>query len=386
MSKIAEIVGRKIMDSREKPTVEVKITTEDGFMGIDSVPSGTSTGSREDKLVEPDIAINNINNIIAPQLIGKDVHNQQEIDRVMIDMDGTENKSKLGANAILGISLAVARTAALRAKMPLFWYINKLFAKISGQKVAPAIPTPMMVMICGGRHGKNNLCIQEFSLLGKMDQGIKVWQNIEKIIKDRKIEYTIGLEGAFSPNLQYDEDALDIIFEACNTAGYKNGSDVRIGVDIAGNNCRMQNSEILNLVRKYDLYSIEDPFGETDWEKFGQFKLELEEDNRQFILLGDDLFATHKNLLQKGINNLVANAIIIKVNQVGTLTETLEVIALAQKANYTHVVSHRSGETTDTFIADLAVGTAAKFLKSGAPFPRERVLKYKRLNEIEEEL
>ena len=362
MSKIAEIVGRKIMDSREKPTVEVKITTEDGFMGIDSVPSGTSTGSREDKLVEPDIAINNINNIIAPQLIGKDVHNQQEIDRVMIDMDGTENKSKLGANAILGISLAVARTAALRAKMPLFWYINKLFAKISGQKVAPAIPTPMMVMICGGRHGKNNLCIQEFSLLGKMDQGIKVWQNIEKIIKDRKIEYTIGLEGAFSPNLQYDEDALDIIFEACNTAGYKNGSDVRIGVD------------------------IEDPFGETDWEKFGQFKLELEEDNRQFILLGDDLFATHKNLLQKGINNLVANAIIIKVNQVGTLTETLEVIALAQKANYTHVVSHRSGETTDTFIADLAVGTAAKFLKSGAPFPRERVLKYKRLNEIEEEL
>ncbi|KKQ90830.1 MAG: Enolase [Berkelbacteria bacterium GW2011_GWA1_39_10] len=386
MSKIAEIVGRKIMDSREKPTVEVKITTEDGFMGIDSVPSGTSTGSREDKLVEPDIAINNINNIIAPQLIGKDVHNQQEIDRVMIDMDGTENKSKLGANAILGISLAVARTAALRAKMPLFWYINKFYTKISGQKVAPAIPTPMMVMICGGRHGKNNLCIQEFSLLGKMDQGIKVWQNIEKIIKDRKIEYTIGLEGAFSPNLQYDEDALDIIFEACNTAGYKNGSDVRIGVDIAGNNCRMQNSEILNLVRKYDLYSIEDPFGETDWEKFGQFKLELEEDNRQFILLGDDLFATHKNLLQKGINNLVANAIIIKVNQVGTLTETLEVIALAQKANYTHVVSHRSGETTDTFIADLAVGTAAKFLKSGAPFPRERVLKYKRLNEIEEEL
>lgn len=386
MSKISEIQGRKILDSRGKSTVEVKVLTDDGLMGIDSVPSGTSTGKHEAKLVEPDLAVKNINEIIAPKLIGESVNEQANIDKIMIELDSTSDKSRLGANAILGVSLALARTAAQAAKMPLFWYLNKLYNKLSHTNVEPALPLPMMVMICGGKHGTNNLCIQEFLLLGNIENGINIWHKIEKILKKRKIDYALGLEGAFSPDLSYDEDAIEIILEAINETDLKYGEDVNLGLDIAGNNCQIASQEIIKLVQKYNLISLEDPFGEEDWEKFGQLKVELEEENEKTLLIGDDLFATHKKLLEKGINQYVANGIIIKVNQVGTLSEVLEVIALAHKAHYTHVVSHRSGETTDTFIADLAVGTAAKYLKSGAPIPRERILKYKRLEEIEKEL
>lgn len=383
-SKISTVEARKIMDSRGQPTVEVKVETDDGLFATDSVPSGTSTGASEAALVKPQMAVDNVNQILAPKLKGMEVGEQQAIDRKMIEIDGTPNKAKLGANAILGVSLAVSRAGSLAAKMPLYWHLNKLFGKISGATIEPAIPVPMMVAICGGKHGGNKLCIQEFLSIGEAKDGIKLWHTLEKILKDKKIKYHLGLEGAFAPELNYDEDALELIQEGIDSAGLKD--KMRLGLDIAGDNCQMSSEQILSLVKKYDLYSLEDPFGEKDWEKFGQLKLELKEIKDNFLLIGDDLFATHKTLLQKGINQLVANGIIIKVNQVGTITETLEVVALAKKANFSVIVSHRSGETTDTFIADLAVGVAADFLKSGAPIPKERLLKYKRLKEISSEL
>lgn len=384
MSKISSVEARKIMDSRGKPTVEVKIETDNGLMGVDSVPSGTSTGISEAALVEPQKAVENVNLILAPKLKGIEVSDQEKIDHKMIELDGTPNKAKLGANAILGVSLASARAASLDNKMPLFWYLNKLFGKISKTTLEPAIPTPMMVMICGGKHAANNLCIQEFLAIGALEDGIKLRQTVEQILKERNIAFKLGLEGAFSAELKYDEEAIEIILEGLRKASLQ--GKMRLGLDIAGDNCCIKSEEILKLVKKYDIYSLEDPFGEKDWEKFGQLKLELKEIKADFLLIGDDLFATHRRLLEKGINQLVANGIIIKVNQVGTLTEALEVVALAKKANFKCIVSHRSGETTDTFIADLAVGVAADFLKSGAPVPKERLLKYKRLKEIESEL
>lgn len=384
MSKISQISARLIMDSRGKPTVEAKIETDDGLMGVDSVPSGTSTGKSEDVYIIPERAVQNVNQIIAPKLIGLEVIEQTLIDQKMLELDGTFNEAKLGANAILAVSLAAARVGALSAKMPLFWHLNKLFSKIAKTEIEPAIPTPMMVAICGGRHGGNNLCIQEFLTIGKLEDGIKLWHTLEEILKTKKIPFDLGLEGAFSPQLEYDEEAFDLILEAVEKADLKD--KIRLGTDIAGNNCKMTNEEILAMVQKYNLYTLEDPFGEDDWEKFGQLKLELSEKKNDFVLIGDDLFATHKDKLQKGINNLVANGIIIKVNQAGTLTEALEVVALAKKANYKCIVSHRSGETTDTFIADLAVAVAADFFKSGAPIPKERLLKYHRLQEISSEL
>ncbi len=385
MSTIKDIEAQIINDSRGMPTIEVKIRTQSGASGIASVPSGTSTGKKEATLVDPKVGCENINKIIAPKLIGMDIQKQAEIDQTMVELDGTEEKSQLGANAILGVSLATARTAANFLKIPLYQYLNQYFCQISGVELKPAVPTPMMVMICGGKHGGNKLCIQEFLIISQVKNGIKIWHQIEKILHNRKIQFKIGLEGAFSPDIVYDEEALEIIVQGLSEAGFQNGHEVFLGLDIAGNHCHISNEEILKLHNKYNIFSIEDPFGEYDWEKFGQLKLELEEGSKDFLLLGDDLFATHKKLLQKGINNLVANGIIIKVNQVGTLTETMEVIALAKKADYTHVVSHRSGETNDTFIADLAVATAAKFIKSGAPIPKERLLKYQRLEEIQRE-
>lgn len=400
MAKISEISGRKILDSKGTPTVEVQVKTESGNVGIDSVPSGTSTGKYEAALVNVDVACSNVNKIIAPKLIGMDVSEQEKIDQVMQDLDGTENKSKLGANAILGVSLASCRAGALEEKIALFSYINRLYDKIAHVQIKPALPTPMMVMICGGKHvinqpGRffkkesevgNSLCVQEFSVIGKLEDGINVWHALEDIIKEKKLNATLGLEGAFSLKLPYDEDAIILINEACQKIGLRLGQDVHLGLDIAGNHCQLNNEETIELFRRYPLFSVEDPFAEDEWEKFGQLKLELEELRKPFLLIGDDLFATHKKLLEKGISQQVANSIIIKPNQVGTLTETLEIMGLAYKAKYTTVVSHRSGETIDTFISDLAVGTAAGFLKAGAPIPNERLLKYKRLKEIEQTL
>ncbi len=387
MSKITKISAEKILDSRGKPTVEARITSENGLTAIDSVPSGTSTGAKEAALVDVDTACANINQIIAPELIGLKSEDQEIIDRKMIALDGTGNKSRLGANAILGVSLAVSRVSALDQKIPLYLYLNKLFRKISGVEISPKIPTPMMVMFCGGKHAKeteSSLCIQEFLYIGELADGINIWHSVEERLKEKNIKYTIGLEGAFAPELENDEKALQILSEAVEKADIS--GEIKLGLDIAGNNCRMTNIQILENFQKYNLFSLEDPFGEEDWERFGQLKLELEELKKPFLLIGDDLFATHKKLLEKGINQLVANGIIIKPNQVGTLTEVMEVVKIAHEAHYVSVVSHRSGETSDSFIADLAVGIGAEFLKSGAPTAHERLVKYQRIEEISKEL
>lgn len=386
MSKIREISGQKIIDSRGKPTVEVRVKTDDGFFAIDSVPSGTSTGSKEAALVDVNVACSNINKIIAPELIGENVFDQEKIDQKMIDLDGTENKAKLGANSILGVSLAVARTASREKKLPLYQYINNMFNQMSGMNIKPKIPTPMMVMLCGGKHVEAEVKpeIQEFSVIASLEDGISIWHAVQDLLKERKINYLLGLEGAFAPQLTNDQ-SLEILTEAIRKVGYDQNK-IRIALDIAGNNCPMKNDDIIELVKKYNVYSLEDPFGEEDWERFGQLKLELEELKNPFLLIGDDLFATKEKLLQKGITHLVANGIIIKPNQVGTLSEVFRVIKIAYQAHFTCVVSHRSGETIDSFISDLAVGTATDFLKAGAPIPSERLVKYQRLKEIAQNL
>lgn len=386
MDKIVSIEGRKIFDSRGKPTIEVKVGTSGGMVAIDSVPSGTSRGSHEATLLSADQALISVNKTIAPQLLGKDVLRQKENDEIMIELDGTENKSRLGANAILGVSLATARAAALSQKKPLFWYLNKLFREISGLEVEPKIPTPMMVMLCGGKHARNKLCIQEFSVLGEMADGIRIWRAVQELLQEKKIPFSMGLEGAFAPENLNDEQTLEILSEGLEKARPRLAGEVKLGLDIAGNHCQLSNEQILNFFQKFNLFSLEDPFDENDWERFGQLKLELEELKKPYLLIGDDIFATHKSLLEKGVTHLVASGIIIKPNQVGTLTEVFEVLKIAIQANFTLVVSHRSGETFDSFIADLAVATGADYLKSGAPVPNERLLKYKRLKEIGEEL
>jgi len=384
MSQISQITARKILDSRGQPTVEVKIETDNGLMAVDSVPSGTSTGAKEAALVEIDQAVRNVNQILAPALSGFEVTGQSLVDRKMIDLDGTLNKSKLGANAILGVSLATARVGALTLKKPLFWHLNKLFSEASGQVNEPTLPTPMMVVICGGKHGQNNLCMQEFLSIGYLKDGIKLWQTLKKILKSRKIKTTIGLEGAFSPAIDYDEDAIGLILEALEAANFT--GNMRLGFDVAGNNCQISAKEIAKLVTKYPIATIEDPFGEEKWSEFSQLNQGLKKIRPETIVIGDDLFATHKNRLERGIKEGSAGGIIIKLNQVGTVTEALEVASLAKKNHFKTIVSHRSGETTDTFIADFSVAIGADYLKSGAPIPKERLLKYKQLEDIAGEL
>lgn len=387
MAKINDIDAHEILDSRGKPTVEVKITTDDGLMASDSVPSGTSTGSFEAKAIDPKKAVENVNKIIKPSLVGMDPVDQAAIDQKMLDLDGTKDKSKLGANAILGVSLACARAAAMTEKMPLFWYLNKLYEKITGVKVEPQIPTPMMVMIEGGKHGENNLCMQEFLAIADLEKGKKVWQSVKNVLVEAGFDDKLGLEGGFAPKLKYDEDAIKFLIKGIEGAGFKIPDDVKIGLDIAANHCQIGHDDVLSLYDRWPLFSVEDPEGEDDWAHWAQMKLELDQKKgKDYLLIGDDLFVTNKERLEKGINDLVANGIIIKVNQTGTLLETLQVIGMAHKAGFTHILSHRSGETMDTFISDIAVGTSAKFMKSGAPFASEREIKYRRLEEIRKEL
>ena len=386
MAKITNVEGYQILDSRDKPTLEVKVSTDDGQIATDSVPSGTSTGSFESIVVEVPQAVNNVNNIIKPKILGVDPTDQKKIDKLMIDLDGTENKSKLGANAILGVSLASARAGSLVEKKPLYWHLNKLLNQITNKKVEPSIPTPMMVMIEGGKHGENNLCMQEFLVITSLEIGKRIWQKVKEILEREGLETTLGLEGGFTPKLKYDEDAIKYIVQAIKELSLEIPNDVRIGLDIAANNCQIGHDDILAIFDRWPIYSLEDPFGEEAWHHWAQAKLELDQKKRDYLLIGDDLFVTNKKRLEKGINNYVANGIIIKVNQTGTVWETLEVVNLAMKVNYTHIFSHRSGETMDTFIADFAVATAAKFIKSGAPLASERIVKYNRLEEIKQEL
>ena len=387
MSTIKNIEAKKILDSRGIETIEVKVTTDSGATAIDSVPSGTSTGSAEAVALAPSIAVNNVNNIIRPKIIGLDPAEQTKIDKIMLELDGTPNKSKLGANAILGVSLAVSRVAATEAKMPLYLYLNSLYKQISGLDVKPAIPTPMMVMIEGGRHvdeAKN--CVQEYLCIGSLENGGKVWNRLKHNLGKDNYGTKLGLEGGFAPNLEYDEDALRIIMDAANEEGLTVPQDLKLGLDVAGNQCQMSQDDVISLMQRYPIYSIEDPFAENEWPEWSSLSASLDQLKREYLLVGDDLFVTSLDKLEKGKSSLAANGIIIKLNQVGSLTETLGVIAHAQKSNFTHILSHRSGETMDTYISDLAVATAAKFIKAGAPFAAERVIKYNRLKEIAEEL
>lgn len=387
MSKIKTIEARKILDSRGKETIEVKVTTDTGLMATDSVPSGTSTGSFEAIAIEPDVAVNNVNEVIGPKLVGLNPADQGAIDRTMIDLDGTANKSKLGANAILGVSLAVSRVAAGSAKMPLYLYLNELFNRIAKLQIKPAIPLPMMVMIEGGKHAEGSkACIQEFLCLTTLEIGERIWTRLKRLLSQENLGTKTGLEGGFTPNLEYDEDAIRLIEDAIKEEGLSIPSHVRLGLDVAGNHCEMTLDDIVTLLHRYPIFSLEDPFAENEWDHWGELKLALDQRQKDHLLIGDDLFVTNEERFQKGISDFVANGIIIKLNQVGTLSETLAVIAKAKIANFTHILSHRSGETMDTFISDLAVATAAPFLKSGAPFASERVAKYNRLKEIAREI
>ena len=405
MSKIKDIVAREILDSRGNPTVEVDVYLENGTMGRAAVPSGASTGMREalelrdkdDRYLGKGVlkAVNNVNEIIKPALIGKDALNQKEIDTIMIDLDGTENKSKLGANAILGVSMAVLRAAANYKGEPVYKYIGN----------GKTLPRPMMNIMNGGAHADNNIDFQEFMIIPEADTiheririGAEVFHNLKAILKEHGYVTAVGDEGGFAPNLGSTREALDFIMEAIKKAGYVPGKDVNIGLDVAASEFyedglynvegkKLTTNQLIdifiNLVNDYPIISIEDPVDENDWVGFRSITEKLGD---KVQLVGDDLFVTNSKYLQMGIDNKAGNAILIKVNQIGTITETLETINLAKKNGYKTVISHRSGETEDTTIADLAVGLDLGQIKTGSMSRTDRMCKYNQLMRIEEEL
>ncbi|WP_459478592.1 phosphopyruvate hydratase [Clostridium saccharoperbutylacetonicum] len=408
---IIDVIGRQILDSRCFPTVEVEVYLEDGTVGRAAVPSGASTGIYEalelrdgdkDKFLGKGVlkAINNINEIIAPELIGCNVFEQTYIDKMLIDLDGTKNKEKLGANAILGVSLAVANAAAKALEIPLYRYIGGVNAKV--------LPVPMMNILNGGSHADNSVDLQEFMIMpaGAPDFSealrmcAEVYHTLKKILNDKGYSTGIGDEGGFAPNLKSNQEALDVIIEAIEKAGYKPGEDIFIAIDAASSEYYEDGKYVLqhegrtltaaemvdffeDWVNKYPIISIEDGMAEEDWEGW---KLITERLGKRVQLVGDDLFVTNTERLEKGIELGVANSILIKLNQIGTLTETLNAIEMANRAGYTAVVSHRSGETEDTTIADLVVAVNAGQIKTGAPARSERVAKYNQLIRINEEL
>ena len=408
---IIDIVGRQILDSRCFPTVEVEVYLEDGTIGRAAVPSGASTGIYEavelrdgdkDNYLGKGVlkAVENINDIIAEELIGTNVFDQVYIDKTLIELDGTENKSKLGANAILGVSLACAKAAADSIGLPLYQYIGGVNAKV--------LPVPMMNIINGGSHADNSVDLQEFMVMPvgakTFDAAIKmcaeVYHTLKKTLKDKGYSTAIGDEGGFAPDLKSNEEAIEIIIEAITSAGYKAGEDMFIAIDAASSEYYKDGKYVLEhegktfnatemvdffeaWVDKYPIISIEDGMAEEDWEGW---KLITERLGKKVQLVGDDLFVTNTERLQTGIEKGVANSILIKLNQIGTLTETLNAIEMANRAGYTAVVSHRSGETEDTTIADLVVAVNAGQIKTGAPARSERVAKYNQLIRIQEEL
>lgn len=405
MSKIKNVTGREVLDSRGNPTVEVDVILESGILGRAIVPSGASTGEREalelrdggsrymGKGVQK--AVENVNTIIKNAVIGMDSLNQKELDEKMIELDGTKTKSKLGANAILAVSMANLKAAALYEGMPLYKYIGN----------GSQLPIAMMNILNGGAHADNPLDIQEFMIVPQRDTmserirvGAEVFHHLKKILKDKGMVTAVGDEGGFAPNIGSNEEALELIVEAIKDANYKPGEDVLLALDIAASELydngyyniegkKLNISELIAyyeyLVNKYPIWSIEDPVDENDW---NGFKLITERLGNKIQIVGDDLFVTNKEYLQKGIDNKCGNAILIKVNQIGTITETLETIELAKKNNYKTIISHRSGETEDTTLADVAVATNAGQIKTGAPCRTDRVAKYNRLLNIENEL
>lgn len=412
MSKIKTIYAREVLDSRGNPTVEVEVTTEKGAFGSAIVPSGASTGIYEAvELRDGDKsrylgkgvanAVKNANEIIAPALVGEDVFEQRKIDQMMIDLDGTDNKGKLGANAILGVSLAVAKAAANELDVPLYRYI--------GGSNAHVLPTPMMNIINGGAHADNNVDFQEFMIMPvsaptfkeAIRMGAEVFHSLKAVLHGKGLNTAVGDEGGFAPNLASNEDAIKTIIEAIEKAGYKPGEDVKLAMDVAssefykdgkyvlpGENNKSFTSKGLvdfyaELCAKYPIISIEDGLDQDDWEGWDYLTEKLGD---KVQLVGDDFFVTNTKRLEQGIARGVANSILIKVNQIGTLTETLEAIEMAQKANYTAVVSHRSGETEDTTIADIAVATNAGQIKTGSASRTDRIAKYNQLIRIEDRL
>jgi enolase len=409
---IESIFGREIIDSRGNPTVEVEVIAEGGFIGRAAVPSGASTGAFEAvELRDGDTgrylgkgvlnAVSNINEIIAPEIEGMNVFDQVAADKKLIALDGTPNKGKLGANAILGVSLAVAKAAAEALGISLYQYIGGVNAKV--------LPVPMMNIINGGKHADNSVNIQEFMIMpvgadcfrNALMMCAEVFHNLKKVLNSKGYSTAVGDEGGFAPNLKDDEDAIKVILEAVEKAGYKPGDDFRIAIDAAATEMyqddgsynfwktgiRRTRDEMVEfwagLAEKYPIISLEDGLAEDDWDGWKMLTQRL---GNKIQLVGDDLFVTNTERLKKGIDRGVANSILIKVNQIGTLTETLDAIQMANRAGYTAVTSHRSGETEDTTIADIAVAVNSGQIKTGAPSRTDRVAKYNQLLRIEEEL
>ncbi len=408
MSKIKSIKAREILDSRGNPTVEVDVILESGVLGRASVPSGASTGQREAlELRDNDLnryngkgvlkAVSNVNNVIKPVLIGEDALNQERIDNIMIKLDGTKNKSNLGANAILGVSMAVLKAASNYYKEPLYKYFDK---EIS-------MPRAMMNILNGGMHADNGLDFQEFMIVPEASSfaerlriGSEVFHSLKKVLKEKGLSTNVGDEGGFAPNLNTNKEALDSIMEAIKFAGYEPGKDVFIALDVAasefykddkyylkGENRILSTIGLINyyedLISNYPIISIEDPVDENDWDGFKEITERL---GNNIQLVGDDLFVTNKEYLQKGIDMKAGNAILLKVNQIGTITETLETIKMAKDAGYKTIISHRSGETEDVIIADLAVALNLGQIKTGSLSRTDRTAKYNELLRIEENL
>ncbi|AKG37034.1 phosphopyruvate hydratase [Paenibacillus durus] len=411
MTIISDVYAREVLDSRGNPTVEVDVYLESGAKGRAIVPSGASTGAHEAVELRDDDksrylgkgvlnAVKNVNEIIAPEVIGMDALDQLGIDKAMIALDGTHNKGKLGANAILAVSMAVARAAADDLDVPLYTYLGGFNAK--------QLPVPMMNIVNGGAHADNNVDVQEFMILPvgapnfkeALRTGAEIFHNLKSVLKGKGLNTAVGDEGGFAPNFTSNEDALSSIIEAIEKAGYKPGVDVFLGMDVAsteffkdgkyhleGEGKSFTSAEFVDLlaswVDKYPIITIEDGCSEDDWEGW---KLLTEKLGNKIQLVGDDLFVTNTERLGKGIEEGIGNSILIKVNQIGTLTETFDAIEMAKRAGYTAVVSHRSGESEDSTIADIAVATNAGQIKTGAPSRTDRIAKYNQLLRIEDEL
>ena len=405
--KIIDVKGREVLDSRGNPTVEVDVYLEDGTIGRAMVPSGASTGEREAlELRDGDNRFNgkgvlkavaNVNGPLRDLVIGMDAYDQKTLDYAMINADGTKTKSKYGANAILGISMAALKASAISKKMPLYKYIGN----------GTTLPVPMMNILNGGAHADNKLDFQEFMIIPQATTikeririGSEVFHSLKKVLNEKHLSTGVGDEGGFAPDLNSNSEGFELIIEAINKAGYKPGIDVKLAIDVAasefyqdgkynlvGENRSLTTVELIEfyeeLVSKYPIISIEDPVDENDWEGF---RLITERLGDKIQLVGDDLFVTNKKCLQMGIDNHAGNAILLKVNQIGTITETLETIELARRNNYKTIISHRSGETEDTTIADLAVGLNLGQIKTGSMSRTDRICKYNQLIRIEEEL
>jgi enolase len=396
MSTIIEVHARQIFDSRGNPTVEVDVFTSNGIMGRAAVPSGASTGEHEAVELRDGgksymgkgvgKAVNNVNTLIAEELLGTSVFEQAYIDQLMIDLDGTPNKAKLGANAILGVSLACAKAAANELNQPLYKYIGGISACM--------LPVPMMNIINGGSHSDAPIAFQEFMVMPveaesfsqALQMGTEIFHHLKKVLHDRGLSTAVGDEGGFAPKLEGTEDALDTILLAIKNAGYEPGKQIMIALDCAAAVIRSSEEQatyLAELADKYPIISIEDGMDENDWEGW---KILTEKAGHKIQLVGDDLFVTNVERLSKGIENDIANSILIKVNQIGTLTETIAAVTMAHKAGYTSVMSHRSGETEDNTIADLAVALSTGQIKTGSASRSDRMAKYNQLLRIEEEL